>query len=633
MKYLEHECGFELEKDILIKEFRTTMEDVLQIQKSSSDNMYEALKTIRPDIVNPNVGDLYMIILNLRDSEKLINQTSSPKLIKKKVTDYLKTDVNEDLVVAFKKFGEAHGGAFSKDAEHDILTLLEFIEIFCDMHQILTSSEANDIFNELNSTSKAPQSPPRIRISKKAIFEYFCDGQKAGNKEDRNKAKDINPKDLQVKTDKDKSKDVLNDKDPNKSYPSKIAEIEDRANVYIPIIFNTFEKTVKIKELNTVGYIKPYFTKLSAEDLQQVKDELMVGSKKHKTKEYSELNFKSFTQNVRKLTTYKQSDDDYDEKLKAAIERYKKANPEMVTDKDKDILNSILQIEHDSKHEYMKYDLITTYYDDSRTYQKYAETLKTSSKPSDKEYKTITMGSIDKESDDPRGKEDQKADEKKLKPGLGLGGLGIGGNKEEDKNNLPSARSSNILGMLKDEINDINSLRDKIKQDGSAMTQKELEQEGKEFNKLISKFIKNYNEINTDANISETIEIVSNFLFKNNGSSKIREARNEGSMDSVDILDFWRDIDEWHQLKFSEKGFSKFIFCFMKLNVSNFMVNLKELEHQYNKITAKNKLVKIEQIRSQIKVVREEILAKSGNKDQDKSVELEYGATVSTSTS
>jgi hypothetical protein len=195
-----------------------------------------------------------------------------------------------------------------------------------------------------------------------------------------------------------------------------------------------------------------------------------------------------------------------------------------------------------------------------------------------------------------------------------------------------SKEAQNIFGKLKEEVEDFSALRAKLlnNQTKSGLSPEELEEENKQFNKLVSSFVKNYSEIATEENFKRNIEKVRNFFSNNNGSIEMRNAKNKFSFDSLDVLDFWRKVETWNKkIGFKGDDPEKYIFVFLKLDTQDFMVNLKQLERFYEKISNKNTKTKQDDLKQMLKAVYENLLEIIGKQDPNKSINIEYGVTVS----
>jgi hypothetical protein len=173
IKYLVRECGFEADKDLLLKLFWSNLDEVFQIKKSSSKHIYDELKLIRENIINPNLNDFYILLLERRDLEKLRTETTNVQAIKGKIEKYLTSKFDKDLSKALSKIGEENDVVISAKADKDMTKFVEFLEIFWDKHRVITPKEAETIFNDINSTQKIPDNPPHIKISGRVIFNYF----------------------------------------------------------------------------------------------------------------------------------------------------------------------------------------------------------------------------------------------------------------------------------------------------------------------------------------------------------------------------------------------------------------------------------------------------------------------------
>jgi hypothetical protein len=129
LKFLKEELDFEVGKDLLLKEFSSILEDTLHFQKSSCDNLYDEIKTVRPNIWNPNIVDFYLLILNQRDEELVRDQQLDKNEIKIKVADFLKSKYPKQGDKAITCLSE--DSEFTFDAKSkETLALYDFIEVF-----------------------------------------------------------------------------------------------------------------------------------------------------------------------------------------------------------------------------------------------------------------------------------------------------------------------------------------------------------------------------------------------------------------------------------------------------------------------------------------------------------------------
>jgi hypothetical protein len=162
------------------------------------------------------------------------------------------------------------------------------------------------------------------------------------------------------------------------------------------------------------------------------------------------------------------------------------------------------------------------------------------------------------------------------------------------------------------------------------LSPEELEEENKQFNILVSSFVKNYPEISTEDNFKRNIQKVKHFFSNNNGSIEMRNAKNEFSLNSIDVLDFWEKVETWNKkIGFAGDDPEKYIFVFLKLDTEDFMVNLKQLERFYENISNRNTTTKQEELKQMLKAVYENLMDMIGKQDPNKSIDIQYRVTVS----
>lgn len=349
--------------------------------------------------------------------------------------------------------------------------------------------------------------------------------------------------------------------------------------------------------------------------------------------------FKHFTMKVKECTSYIPNTSKKEKKLRETFKAYINRNNGMDTKKDKEFINAILGLEDNKNDEYEKFDLILAFYENDKELKDFAASLPIVKDPNapEKGVKGVVVakgddGEGDEEAPDEE-EEPPKPQKEKDKPKGGIAIL----NKEESKGGLPkfeamSKEAQSIFGKLKDEVEDFSALRAKLLNNDAkkGMTKEELAEENKQFNRLISSFVKNYNEISTENNIKSNVEKVRTFFSKNNGSADLRDAKNEFSFDSVDVLDFWKKVETWSQkTNFKGDDPEKYIFVFLKLDTEDFMVNLKQLERFYEKISDKNRPTKERQIKDILKSVYDHLTKIIGVKDLDKSFDIQREVIVS----
>lgn len=141
---------------------------------------------------------------------------------------------------------------------------------------------------------------------------------------------------------------------------------------------------------------------------------------------------------------------------------------------------------------------------------------------------------------------------------------------------------------------------------------------------------KNFDEITTEANLLANIEKAFKFFNKNNGSKNFNDLRKENKYNEIDILDFWKKLDTWDNIKFEPEDPLKYAFCFLKFT-SGCTVNFKELEIYYGKIPANSKVQKTKEMRNMLKAVRNNLLKMKSDADKNKgdlSGEIEYKVAV-----
>jgi len=171
LQYLNSELGFELEKDLLKKEFSKNLGETLHLNKSSQSHLYKRVKSVRPKIPNPNIVDFYILLLNQRDEGLIEDELTDANKIKKKINKILNTKYGKDGK-SISKFSKESNFEFSPKNDEE-LTLYEFIEVFVDRSEFITSKEAMILFDDINQTPNKTHTQARSKIISSKIYNYF----------------------------------------------------------------------------------------------------------------------------------------------------------------------------------------------------------------------------------------------------------------------------------------------------------------------------------------------------------------------------------------------------------------------------------------------------------------------------
>ena len=147
LKYLEVELSMDPEKDILLKEFTQTMRDWLEIQKSSSEYIYNQITSFNNKKIQPRLLEFYGLILNERDKDKVIEEAIDPKSAFSKLSTFLKSKYKGSKT-ALTDLGKEHGFEFSSKGSDSTVHTYNFFEIFCDLNEVLTAREALCLFED-----------------------------------------------------------------------------------------------------------------------------------------------------------------------------------------------------------------------------------------------------------------------------------------------------------------------------------------------------------------------------------------------------------------------------------------------------------------------------------------------------
>jgi hypothetical protein len=108
-----------------------------------------------------------------------------------------------------------------------------------------------------------------------------------------------------------------------------------------------------------------------------------------------------------------------------------------------------------------------------------------------------------------------------------------------------------------------------------------LHKENRRFNRFIQSFMDNIHEIFQKSNLELFLEETINF-FEMKGRREldvlVKSARKE-NFHGLDILDFWKKTEYLSKLKYHQSkrkaDLCRFVLCFMFVNTSSFLVNIK----------------------------------------------------------
>ena len=154
--------------------------------------------------------------------------------------------------------------------------------------------------------------------------------------------------------------------------------------------------------------------------------------------------------------------------------------------------------------------------------------------------------------------------------------------------------------------------------------------EKEEFNKVMNGFIKNFQSIVKIDNILKNIDTCTNFFIKNNGSKALLDWRDKHKTENVDILDFWKDTEEWKTMNFSSE-IEKYVWVFLKYDTKLYAVSLRQLEKFYGSIGKKNKEAKANDMSKMLNKIFKDIAETAQiSQDLNKTVNLSYNVKVIT---
>jgi len=193
------------------------------------------------------------LILNSKD-DSLDDLSSDPKDIKNTILNGLKRNY-KNTKSPITEVGNEFGFNFDKDEDHEEITLAEFIEIFVDMKtDFISAKEAMIIFDDINKTKGDALTQARPKILSSKIYAYFTEGK---TEKPRGKSKE-------KKEDKSDKK-----KDEKKSFTKKnesvFHAIENDTGIKLPMLFNRFEKDVKLSKVRLIERINQLYKKSDIE--------------------------------------------------------------------------------------------------------------------------------------------------------------------------------------------------------------------------------------------------------------------------------------------------------------------------------------------------------------------------------
>jgi hypothetical protein len=420
------------------------------------------------------------------------------------------------------------------------------------------------LFDEINKTPENAKTNTRPKIESTKIYEYFqgeavvskpkiekfaISDQVLNDQDEEGFSEDEEVKEEVVK--KPAAKDVK----PIKKDVTKgvdIHKIEKDSGIMLPLIYNSFKKSAVKKEEVIFENLKKIYGKkpaqLNVDQLNGIKDILFEGK--------AELKFKELHDAIKKHTSYKNENLKIGQELKKhfenAIETGSNADIKGTPNKDKGFINTILSLpQAQTKAQiYDKYNYIDEFYCNDGKYKGWAVKYEGKGTDADKE-----------------NKDKQKPKQAEPKPSGGIGLFGkLGGGGDEDNEDKDKVASLDLVDQIKLNL-ETNFAEFKVKMmnedngDGKARKSFKISQEeSKKFNELLSGFLKNFGKISDLKNINDNIIVVSNFFFKSNGSSIIESVRKKLKYGDMDILDFWKEVDNWDKLEFKGKEMQKYVF-------------------------------------------------------------------------
>lgn len=552
---------------------------------------------------------------------------------------------------ALDKFNEENAVEFSNSPSRKGYTEVKFKNVFVRDGKLLTNEEATTLFQGI----KADSSATGAVVTGKQIYEFLAKN---------------------VEVVKEDPKPATKGPQKQEEFKSITEKLEKRIGEFLPAIFRKMPAPKVMQEKHLNQYLKVYFNKdnCSSSELKELSEEIMDGRDDLKVKE---LYF-----SIKEHTTYESKTKDcqktLEQLIKESVNEKAKANakdskkPEFNTDKDKDYTAAIFSIDNKEPNDrYIKYDLLDEFYSNSDQYKEYA--------------KSIVKGAK-KVSDDPKKPKDEKKPTEEVKPATGgfaalglkkpettptdptpdAGGIkeftignqkadegGFSDDNEEEKEDPAEKKNkfSLIFGgnkgaephrapMATDEKDLLHKLKDidfsQLKApsaepkspDGRRQSMRISNEEVKEFNALISGFIKGFNKIADKKVVTSALKVMRSFLFEHNGSKQFQNQRERTGQANFDVNQFWKGTANLLKGIEFATDFEKYVWCFVELEVESFTVSTSALEKLIQTTTKKNLDYRADEIIKKLNVVYKEIVAMSTN-DPDKSVEIEYTAKVS----
>jgi hypothetical protein len=147
-----------------------------------------------------------------------------------------------------------------------------------------------------------------------------------------------------------KDDEKMSEPEIHKQPSSIIREVEKESQKMIPIIFNSFKKSVKVTQKHLKSYLSKYYPKLSNERLVGMVTELMNNE--------DNIPLKTFSFKVKECSSHTPDTKNKKKKLRQIFKDYFIQHNEMDTGKDKEFINAILALKNDPNSQYEKFDLI-----------------------------------------------------------------------------------------------------------------------------------------------------------------------------------------------------------------------------------------------------------------------------------
>ena len=522
--FLINHVGMNPKADLLIKIFTTNLEDALLIGKSSAENIYEEVKNVRPEIPNPNIVDFFLLILNQRDIDIIPNEVLNLKKLQNQLKERLENKYSKPLTESMALFSKAIGCSISATST-DKINRYKFMEAFVDISQLTTARECLQIFNEILGDDNPKRHKPTDTIDAKDVYVFIVgDREKTETPKRAPDNKQVDIKDAGSEEGKDEFEDEeeeevepkKEDKPAKPSQKSVVAQIETKTDIFVPIIYTRIKKSVITKMENLHSYIEPFYkkAKVSPELINSACNEIMAGE--------DQLNFKQFYQNIDKYTTFKMSSTNRQTQLYELFEETVKGTPNFDAAKDKGFINAILNLPRNSKNKYEKFELIKTFYANTKDFKGKALTVK------EKAFGGGTARSDGKKPSSLEEEKEEPSDDKPKPPKSAFSLFGKKGQAEEEKKD-DNDGAIKLLDQIKEGIEtDFTAFRkkdDSVDGDPSKSFIEDKDEQ-KKFNQLISTFIGDFSKIVTTENIKLNIDKVSDFFNKHNGSKNFIELRN-----------------------------------------------------------------------------------------------------------